>query len=166
MKKRKIHVFNKDMYLLGINQEGKKVWLEEPSWDCDWYWGFGYLEILSLESAPEKSKDIISHTHWDSSVRNSGKNAYDWFKEYFKDTPLKEKEIWVLCELMATFYCLREYSDFCHRGGMHYTENPIKNKLQDDTYYKHINNELMPEVFEKIKTILIEGYEKWGDMNG
>lgn len=37
--KKTINKFGKH-YLLGINKEGKHIWLEEPSWDCGWYWGF------------------------------------------------------------------------------------------------------------------------------
>ena len=47
MEKQKITKFGDDYYLLGINQENEKVWLEKPSWDCDWYWGFGYVEIFN-----------------------------------------------------------------------------------------------------------------------
>ena len=165
MKKRRIHVFNKDMYLLGKNQEGLKVWLEAPSWDCDWYWGFGYLEVLTSETNPEGSKDIISHTHWDSSVKNSGKNAHEWFEETFVETPLSDDEIWTLCELMDTFYCLKEFAELCHMGGMNYTTNPLKHKLQNDELNKYINNDLLLDVFEEIKVILIEGYKRGDDFD-
>ena len=50
-----MRLFNdKKYYLLGKRKEdNRKVWLEEGSWDCDWYWGLGYVEIFSY-----KYKDI------------------------------------------------------------------------------------------------------------
>ena len=65
MEKKKSHAFGKDVYLLGtIN--GRYQWLEAPSWDCDWYWGFGYVEEYTRHDKPSASRDIVSHTHVDS----------------------------------------------------------------------------------------------------
>ena len=44
MKKEKRKAFGKKIYLLGKDAEGVKYWLEEASWDCNWYYGFGYIE--------------------------------------------------------------------------------------------------------------------------
>jgi hypothetical protein len=44
LSKRKSHAFGKDIYLIGKDKSGTNYWLESPSWDCDWYWGFGYIE--------------------------------------------------------------------------------------------------------------------------
>ena len=43
IKKETKKVFNKNNYLLG-KRNGVKIWLVEASWDCGWYWGFGYIE--------------------------------------------------------------------------------------------------------------------------
>ena len=89
MEKQKITKFNNDYYLLGINQENEKVWLEKPSWDCDWYWGFGYVEIFN-----QNYSDIDTHTHFNLLFFNTNKSSYDAFKEYFKETTLSNKELW------------------------------------------------------------------------
>ena len=47
MKKQTTTAFKKKIYLLGADAEGTKYWLEAPSWDCDWYWGFGYVETYT-----------------------------------------------------------------------------------------------------------------------
>lgn len=49
MKKEKRHAFGKDIYLLGVDADGTRYWLEAPSWDCGWYWGFGYVEVYDYE---------------------------------------------------------------------------------------------------------------------
>lgn len=63
LKKKTSHAFKKEVYLLGADDSGVLYWLEAPSWDCGWYWGFGYVENYTNNEHPNKSKDIISHTH-------------------------------------------------------------------------------------------------------
>lgn len=64
MKKQKSKAFRKEIYLLGCDSSGQNYWLEAPSWDCNWYWGFGYIETYTNNSNPSISKDIESHQHW------------------------------------------------------------------------------------------------------
>ena len=66
VKKVNYKMFGKQIYLIGINREGEKVFLEAPSWDCDWYWGFGYLETYTNNYQITRSKDISSHSHFDN----------------------------------------------------------------------------------------------------
>ena len=67
MKKKIINnVFGKNIYLLGQDKDGINYWLESPSWDCAWYWGFGYVETYTNNRNPAKAKDITLHTHLDS----------------------------------------------------------------------------------------------------
>ena len=58
IKKEKDHAFGKDVYLLGKDAEGVKYWLESPSWDCGWYWGFGYVETYQRNWRPSLARDI------------------------------------------------------------------------------------------------------------
>ena len=61
--KTKDKAFGKEVYLLGRDNEGIKYWLEEPKWDCEWYWGFGYIETYSGNRKPSIAIDISSHQH-------------------------------------------------------------------------------------------------------
>jgi hypothetical protein len=72
MNKRKSHAFNKDIYLLGKNRYGELVWLESPTWDCGWYWGFGYVETYTNNKRPDLARDISSHSHFDGLVWHMG----------------------------------------------------------------------------------------------
>ncbi len=58
MQKQMDHAFNKDVYLLGKDSEGISYWLEAPSWDCGWYWGFGYVETYRSNRKPSTARDI------------------------------------------------------------------------------------------------------------
>ena len=154
MKKQIITVFGKDYYLLGADASGTKYYLQKAKFDCGWYWGGGYVETFTNNRNPEKSRDISSHQHFDSLIFNRKKNGFDNFREIFVNNPFTDKEIWTICELMKTFYIMREYSDCIYRGGAHYTSNPAKDTIKNDNEYKRINEIVIPELWEKLHSIL------------
>lgn len=151
MKKKVDHAFGKDIYFLGKDSEGTNYWLEAASWDCGWYWGFGYVETYTNNNNPSKSRDIKSHSHFDSML---GKNWRDEFSTVITHTPLSDHEVWKLRELMKSFYVAREYSDFLHIGGAHYTNNPCKDIIKNDEEYTRINTIVIPEICNKVYELL------------
>lgn len=153
MKKQTKTIFGKKVYLLGKDKEGINYWLEEPSYVCGWYWGFGYIETYTNNQHPERSKDICSHQHFDSLFLKN--NIYQSFKELFVETPLSDKEIWILLELMQTFYTLKESAKIFELGGSNicnisHSIIDIKNKDISD----HINKILIPKVTEEVLKLL------------
>jgi hypothetical protein len=76
IKKTNYRMFGKNIYLIGINTQGEKVFLEHPSWDCGWYWGFGYLETYTNNRQITRSKDISGHSHFSNFDENNILN--DW----------------------------------------------------------------------------------------
>lgn len=154
MDKRKSHAFGKDVYLLGMDKDGVYYWMEEPTWDCDWYWGFGYVETYTNNRLPDRSRDINSHSHFDSMFLNGPGNSYDNFKSFFRDSVLTDSELWTFLELMKTVYTLKETAGVFYRGGSHYSENLCREILKDEKAYSHINHVLLPALFEQIRNIL------------
>lgn len=125
--------------------DGVKTYLAAPSWDCGWYWGFGYIQNEYL------------HTHCDYIAIEANTNMKDALINYFdKDTlTLSEGKLWTLCELMTSFYTLKEVAELYHRGGSHYTTNPLKDLLKNDLEYKRINEELLPKIFDEIYKLFV-----------
>lgn len=147
----------KGKYLLGLDQYGDEMWLTAASWDCEWYWGFGYIH----------QKD--SHTHVDSrlmgkqEVYNCDKNCWQLSSDYvhnifhspeFSATSFTEAEGWVLSELFSTFYILEETAGMYNRGGSHVADNPLMHVLKNKEQEDHINKILLPAIFEEIYKIL------------
>lgn len=130
-----------EKYYLGINPDGEKVYLRKPEWACGWYWSFGGLE----------SKN--SWTHFDSEILEAGANSYERFKEYFKDTPLLDDEIWELLDYMQSYYTLSKTAELFHRGNSNFTERATLDTLKNNDLYITINNKLLPAVFEKIDNL-------------
>lgn len=159
--KRKDEAFNKSIYLLGTNDGGRNVWLEAPSWDCGWYWGFGYVETYTNNQQPSKSRDIESHQHVDSSVMGAN-NAKDggychnpFDSKLFTNTTFTESEGWELGELFSQFYQLSESAAMFGRGGCHIsTSEKTKGVLTRTAWSNTINQEIIPVVTSRIIEIL------------
>lgn len=158
MKKQKINVFGNEYYLLGVSDDGFKYYLEAPEWSCGWYWSIGYVETFTNNSNPEKSRDIYSHQHFDGLFLKSKISCYDAFKSFFKETPLSDREIWDLLELMQTAYNLRQYASMLHCNGSHITTNKVmKNeefKADNEKENKRINEVLLPAINKAVAEIL------------
>lgn len=154
MEKMESKAFGKKCYLLGEDKNGYWYWLEESTFDCDWYWSIGYVKTYTNNKQPSKARDISSHRHFNYLFLNGAKNGYDTFKEFFVNTPLSDQEIWQLIELMNTLYGLRKYSDILYRGGSNYTNNPCDTIIKNEIEYERINKIVIPELLKEIYTIL------------
>lgn len=157
IEKRKSHAFGRDIYLLGIDSNGEKYWLESPSFDCGRYWGFGYVETYTHRN-PKLARDISSHQHIDSSfLGKQGKeyirNLYD--SPILQKTTFTEKEGWQLSELFKQFYLLKNMADFTYREkpNCNVTVSPVDHGNMKD-WNKKINEEMIPRITKAILDIL------------
>jgi len=131
---------------IGMNGN-ERIFLSPPSWDCGWYWGFGYLGNMNC------------HYHVDGLSKN--KNLYDAFKEHFgKSLMIRDSQLWTVCELFKTFYILKETAEVLGRGGAHYTTNPCKDIIINKDETDRINNVVLPAVFDALYNILERGQKK------
>ena len=134
-------------YLLGINKDGQKVWLQKESWDCGWYWGFGYLHTYNR-------RDFDSHFHFDSTFLSGPECSFTMFKDYFKETVLDTNEIWELCDYMKTFYTLKSVAELFKTGYSHQTERAKIEDLKSEEQRDLVNKVWLPEVFKRIEKLL------------
>jgi hypothetical protein len=143
-------------FLLGKNFDGEYVYLKKASWDCDWYWGFGYLRIYTNNTEPTRSKDIAAHFHFDGEFLNGPRHAHDMFINYFAETVLTDSEVWQLCDYMKSFYTLKAAAEVFGRGYSHYTESAKLETLKYPEMVETINHVMLPALFEKIEKLLTE----------
>lgn len=126
---------------------GERIFLSPPSWNCGWYWGFGYLGNKNC------------HYHVDGLSKD--KNLFDAFKEHFGDSlMLRDSQLWTACELFSTFYILKETAEVLGRGGAHYTTNPCKDVIINTDETKRINEVVLPAVFDELYKVLERGQQK------
>jgi hypothetical protein len=155
--KLKDYADGKDQYLLGTDSNGVRYWLESATWDCSWYWGFGYVETYRGNRMPSKAKDIDSHQHIKNSFigNTHGKYVHNIFDSpLLAHTTFTEEEGWVLSELFFSFYKLKEAAEFYHTGGAGITINPLRELMVNKQQEDHINKVLLPPIFQEIYKIL------------
>ena len=146
------HAFGKDVYLFGIDKEGIAYWLEQPTWDCGWYWGCGYVETYTNNLQPNKAIDINSHQHFDGLFL--GKHMFDYWHEFFEESTLNDEEIWQLWDYMKSIYTLKATAELFGRGYSHITERAKCEAVKDTELCKRINEEMLPALFERVKQLL------------
>lgn len=132
--------YPKKLYL-GSNADNGGIYMSRPSWDCDWYWGFGYIGNRNL------------HTHLNCLGKS---NLYDNLKNYFNQEFIikEDKDIWQFAEVVMTIYQLRKTAELFHRGGSHYTTNPQQQLLINPEWEQHINCVLIPQQIDAMYQIL------------
>ena len=157
LKKKTSEAFGKKIFYLGETEHGENLWLEEAKWDCQWYWGFGYVETYTNNKYPHLAKDISSHSHFDGLVgfkKDNGDYVHHLNESpKMKSTVLGEKESWELCDLMKSFYTLRDTAELYHQGNSHLTSSHelcLKNKEA----YDRINKVELPKIFKRVYEIL------------
>jgi len=124
--------------------ENENIYLSAPSWDCGWYWGFGYLG--------NKNR----HYHVDGLNRYKNIDLFDAFNKHFgASLVVRESQLWRLCELFKTFYTLKETAEVLGRGGSHFTTNPCAAIIKNSDEVTRINTIVLPAIFEEIYKILI-----------
>ena len=123
-------------------EDGKKIYLSPPSWDCGWYWGFGYLG----------NRDEHYHLSGYQDGRNI--NMYDALSGDYDLNPLIAKDVWSFCELVKTAYTLKETAEVLGRGGSHYTTNVCADIVKNEDEVKRINEIVLPAIFDAIGKIL------------
>lgn len=135
--------------------EGEKIYLSAPSWDCGWYWGFGYL---GNKNCHYHVNGLTKHEEYKNGhFEYEFTNLFDGFKKHFGESLVidNDKDLWSLCELFATFYSLKEAAEVLGRGGANYTSNPCKSIIQNKEEVKRINEVVLPAIFDEIYKILL-----------
>ena len=131
--------------LLGKTEDGDKVYLEKASYNHGWYFGFGYVAVFR-----ENEHRQSAHTHWNRYFTGKAHvtpekiddSLYDEVDGKLKETPFSKRELWKLCDLMKTFYTLKDASAIYRNGNSHLTgqthgmlkNQDIKEQVDRDTY--------------------------------
>ena len=156
IKKKQSEAFGKRIYLLGKNKYGEYLWLEEGKWDCDWYWGFGYVKSYTNNRNPSRARDITCHTHIDSLIFKKVENNYLGHlneQSNLEETTLTETESWEFSDLMQSFYTLKKTAALYHQGNSHLTSSHHLS-LKNQDAYNRINKIEIPQIMKQIYQIL------------
>ena len=122
-------------------KDGERIWLTFPTWDCKWYWSFGYLGNINC--------------HFHLNGIDEDKNLYDAIKEGFDEVKNEYFGTWEFCELVETIYQLKKTAKMYHMGGSNYTTNPFKGDIQSKVKEDEINEVILPKLFKYLEDKLL-----------
>lgn len=123
-------ITGKDKIFFGKDVDGQNIYLTKPSWDCGWYWGFGYLGNSKC------------HYHLSGYKNGRNINMHDALLQDYELNPVIKDNLWQFCEQVLTIYALKEMAKVLGRGGSHMITNKHKDFIQDKDYADKINEKL------------------------
>ena len=154
LKKKIVRAFRNTHYLSGQHDDGVKWYLRKSTWDCGWYWGFGYLDSFTNNACPEKSKDIAGHTHLSSLMFELCGSGVGALKNRFKERVLADDELFRFVDYAKSAYALKEAAELFGRGHSNYTEKAKIDGLVKPDWVKEINEKMIPEIDAEIEKML------------
>ena len=84
---------------------GLTLHLTKHSWDCGWYWGFGYVGNRNL------------HTHFKECFLDNTSFTDTEVGMIFDETNINQEEWWILRDLFVSAYALKEAAAIYHYQG-------------------------------------------------
>lgn len=128
--------------LLGYHNN-EPIYLSPPSWDCGWYWGFGYLGNKNC------------HYHVNGLAKNC--DLHQGFINHFGESfIIRTSQIWTFAELFQSFYDLKKAAEVLNRGGFHLSTNPCSLIIKNADEVDRINKIVLPAIFKEIYKIIDE----------
>ena len=115
-----------DKIYLGNTTEYGRLYLSKHSWDCGWYWGFGYIGNSRL------------HMHIDSLINGE----YDVNKIFDGSTGITQDQWWIIRDLFRQAYALKAAAEVYQYGGHQTTKPGITDCIKNLEMAAQINKDL------------------------
>ena len=132
---------NKNKVWLGKLIDGEQCYLYKHTWDCDWYWGFGYVG---------NSK---SHYHFDSFLKDTKYTPDDLSSE----CNFTENEWWVIRDMFVQVYALKKCAEVYRYGGHQTSKSGVTDTILSTDMCTRLNSDLeitLDKLWNYITTII------------
>jgi len=122
---------------------GEQIYLKKHSWECGWYWGFGYISAIGLHThASVFTHELLWHN----------------INEVFNKSILKNNiDFWIFKDLLKQAYTLQQCAETYQYGG-HCITNSKTKIIRNKRKAKSINKDL-EKVLDQLWNFL-KGLEK------
>lgn len=127
--------------------EDERIYLVKHSFDCNWYWGFGYLSGYR-----KGEREQSSHFHIDSLIQGSTEEVTN-VNKIFNTTWISQDLWWILRELFNQAYALKKAAQVYKYGANQTSEGGYNKLLYSEEKNKSINEDLK-KVLDTIWNIL------------
>ena len=115
-----------DKIYLGNTTEYGRLYLSKHSWDCGWYWGFGYIGNSRLQM------------HIDSLINGE----YDVNKIFDGSTRITQDQWWIIRDLFRQAYALKAAAEVYQYGGHQTTRPGMTDRIKNLEMAARINKDL------------------------
>jgi hypothetical protein len=132
-----MRINGKDKVFFGVDKFGDRINLTRPSYDCKWYWSFGYLG----------NKDCHYHLSGYQNGRNI--NMYDALVSDYVLADHIVANLWSFCEQALAIYTLKDAAEVLYRGGANMTTNPLRDIIKAHNGDDMLNQKLLPILLQK-----------------
>ena len=105
--------------------DNETIFIEKHKWDCDWYWGFGYIGNKS------------SHFHIDSLISSETD-----VNKVFEDTKISQSEWWIIRDLFIQAYALKKAAEVYRFGGHQTTVAGLTDIIKNANRATELNKDL------------------------
>ena len=122
-----------------FNMPDENLYLYKHSWDCGWYWGFGYIGNENL------------HMHIPSLIESPIHDV----NVIFNKTKITQSEWWVIRDLFIQAYALKKVAEVYRYGGHQTTKPGIVDILKNSEKADMLNNDL-ELVLDKVWSFLLD----------
>ena len=110
--------------VLGKTENGLMS-ITKHSWDCGWYWGFGYIGNKNC------------HMHLDSLLKGETD-----VNKIFSETKLTQNQWWVIRDLFIQAYALKEAAAVYRHGGHQTKVDGLTDIIKSPSMELRINEDL------------------------
>ncbi len=137
--------------MLGVRKDdGSTIYFSKPTFDCGWYWGFGYLGNKNCHYHIEsyQSKSVLFEKKEGGFYHGTEKRnicIHDALLADYGLAPKIKDNLWTFCELVLTIYALKKTADIYHIGGSHMTINPGAKTLINKERYDWLVFDAIPK---------------------
>lgn len=107
------------------------TYLTKHTWDCGWYWGFGYLGNKNC------------HFHINSLINHPKEYCANWHNvsHQFAETWITQRQWWIIRDLFIQAYALQKAAETYRYGG-HQTQDAAPYRITDADMAKTLNEHL------------------------
>lgn len=159
-------ISGKDKIFLGTRKnDNSLIFMNKPSWDCEWYWSFGYLRNKNEHYHLSNYQDIgINLTdekgNYHSFTQKRNMNMYDCLLyDYELSSGIKDN-LWSFCEQASAIYTLNDAYEVFYRGGSHFTFHPLRDTIKSTDKATNLAD-LLETLLQKFWNDL----ETWSNIN-
>lgn len=119
------------------------IYLSKHSWDCGWYWGFGYLGNNNCSF------------HFESYLKGDKYKVTD----HLSDSIFTQDDWWILRDLFIQAYALKKAAEVYQYGGHQTSEPGITDLIKNPDKAKELNTDL-EKVLNQIWKLVAEASAK------